>query len=338
MKRATPTPKRVRGDDRPCIDPNAAGMDIGASAIVVAVPLARDAEPVRVCETFTPDLHALVDWLVACHLDTVALESTGIYWVPIFALLEPHGITPDLVKARHVKTVPGRKTDWNDAQWLQKLHTLGVWQGSCRPDAEMRLLRPPWRHRAALIEHRAPHILHMPKALTLMNRQLREVLTDITGVTGQAILCAILRGERDSLTLAQLRNPACKSSEDALAKALTGTWRDEQWFILQQALELFDCSTHQRAACDAQIERQFAVMKPRVESSEPLGPLPRVKPGSKSKNQPRDDARAHLARITGVDLVAVTGISASIAQTIISEVGTDMHQFPTVKHFCSWLG
>jgi transposase len=338
MKRATPTPKRVRWDDMPCIHPNAAGMDIGARAIVVAGPLERDAEPVRVFETFTPDLHALVDWLVACHIDTVAMESTGIYWVPIFELLEHHGITPYLVNARHVKTVPGRKTDWNDAQGLQKLHTLGLWQGSFRPEAEMRILRTLLRHRAEVIEPRAPHILHRQKALKLMNRQLREVLTDITGVTGQAILRAILRGARDSLQLAQLRNPACKSSEDALAKALTGTWRDEQLFILQQALELVDFYTHQLAACDAQIERQFAVMKPRFASSEPLGPLPRATPGSTSKNQPRYEARAHLARITGVDRVAVAGISASIAQTIISEVGTDRHQFPTVKHCCSWLG
>jgi transposase len=202
----------------------------------------------------------------------------------------------------------------------------------------MRILRTLLRHRAELIEHRAPHILHRQKALKLMNMQLSEGLTDITGVPGQAILRAILRGERALLTLAQIRNPACKSSEDALAKALTGTWRDEQLCILQQALVLFDFYTHQLAACDAPIERQLAVMQPRFESSEPLGPLPPVKPGSTSKNPPRDDARAYLARITGVDLVAVTGISASIAQTIISALGTDMQQFPTVKHCCSWLG
>lgn len=338
MKRSSPTPKRVRWDDLPCIHPNAAGLDIGASAIVVAVPPERDAEPVRVFETFTPDLHALVDWLIQCGIDTVAMESTGVYWVPVFELLEQGGIQPYLVNARHVKTVPGRKSDWNDAQWLQKLHGLGLLHASFRPDAEMRILRTLLRHRAELIEHRAPHILHMQKALKLMNIQLSEVLTDITGVTGQAILRAIVHGERDPLKLAQLRNPACKSSADDLAKALTGTWRDEQVFILQQALALFDFYTHQLAACDARVEQQFAAMKPRFESDAPPRPLPRVKPGSKSKNQPRYDARAHLARITGVDLVAVTGISASIAQTILSEVGTDMSKFPTVKHFCSWLG
>jgi transposase len=338
MPRSQPTPKRIRGDDLPWIHPKAAGMDIGASALVVAVPPERDAEPVRVFETFTPDLHALVDWLVACQIDTVAMESTGIYWVPIFERLEQQGITPYLVKARPVQTVPGRQTDWNDAQWLQKLHTLGLLHASFRPEAERCILRTLLRHRAGLIEHRAPHILHLQQALKLMNIQLSEVLTAITGVTGQTTLRAIVHGERDPLKLAQLRNPACKSSTDDLAKALTGTWRTEQWFILPQALEFFAFYTPQLAAGDAQIERQFAVMKPRFESDEPLSPLPRVKPGSKSKNQPRDDARAHLARITGGDLVAVTGISASIAQTILSEVGTDMHQFPTSKHCCSGLG
>jgi hypothetical protein len=205
--------------------------------------------------------------------------------VPIFALLEQHGIHPYLVNARHVKTVPGRKSDWNDAQWLQKLHALGLLQGSFRPDAEMCILRTLLRHRAALIAHRAPHILHMHKALTRMNLQLSEVLTDITGVTGQALLRASVHGERDPLRLAQLRTAACKSSTDVIAKALTGPWRDEQVFILTQALELFDFSTRQLAACDAQIERQFAAMKPRFASDEPSLPLPRVKPGSQAKNQ-----------------------------------------------------
>jgi transposase len=338
MSLVLPPPKRLRVEDMPCIHPNAAGMDIGARAIVVAVPPDRTLDPVRVFETFTPDLQALVAWLLHCGIDTVAMESTGVYWVPIFELLEQHGIHPYLVNARHVKTVPGRKSAWNDAQWLQKLHALGLLQGSFRPDAEMCILRTLLRHRAELIAHRAPHILHMQKALKLMNLQLSEVLTDITGVTGQAILRAIVRGERDPLRLAQLRTAACQSSADVIAKALTGTWRDEQICILTQALELFDFYTRQLAACDAQIERQFAAMKPRFASDEPSLPWPRVKPGSKSKNQPAYNARTYLARLTGVDLVAVTGISASIAQTILAEVGTDMRKFPTVKHFCSWLG
>ena len=197
MPCSIPTPKRVPWDDMLCVHPNAAGMDIGASAIGVAVPPERDAEPVRVFETFTPDLHALVDWLVQCGIDTGAMESTGVYWVPIFELLEQRGLTPYLVNARHVKTVPGRKSDWNDAQWLQKLHALGLLQGAFRPESEIGILRTLLRHRATLIAHRAPHILHMQKALKLMDLQLSAVLTAITGMTGPAILRAIVTGERD---------------------------------------------------------------------------------------------------------------------------------------------
>jgi len=202
MSLVIPPPKRVRMDDMPSIHPNAAGMDIGARAIVVAVPPERDPEPVRVFETFTPDLHALVDWLLQCGIDTVVMASTGVYWVPVFELLEQRGIQPYLVNARHVKTVPGRKSDWNDAQWLQKLHALGLVQGSFRPEAERCIVRTLLRHRATLMAPRAPHILHMHKALELMNLQVSAVLTDMTGVTGQAILRAIVHGERDPLRLA----------------------------------------------------------------------------------------------------------------------------------------
>lgn len=184
MTRSTPTPTRVRFEEWPCMHPNAAGMDIGARAIVVAVPPERDAEPVRVFETCTPELHAVVDWLVTCPIDTVVRESTGVYWVPIFELLEQRGLTPYLVNARHVKTVPGRKTAWNDAQWLQKLQALGLLQAAFRPDAEMCVLRTLLRHRAMVIAHRAPPILHLQKTLTLLNMQVSAVLTDSTGVPG----------------------------------------------------------------------------------------------------------------------------------------------------------
>ena len=203
MRLVLPPPKRLHGEDMPCIHPHAAGMDMGARAIVVAVPPARDPEPVRVFETLTPDLQALVAWLVRCGMDTIAMESTSVYWVPVFELLEPCGIHPSLVNARHVKTVPGRKSDWHDAQWLQKLHALGWLQGSFRPDAERGILRTLLRHRATLIAHRAPPILPMQKARKRMNLQLSDVLTDITGVTGQAMLRAMGHGERDPLRLAQ---------------------------------------------------------------------------------------------------------------------------------------
>jgi len=253
-------PKTLQLDGLPTIYPNAAGMDIGADEIVGAVPPDRDPQPVRVFRTFTPDLTALVAWLLACGIDTVALESAGVYWVPIYELLEQHGIVPYLVNARHVKTVPGRKSDWNDAQWLQKLHALGLLAASFRPDAEIAALRTLVRYRSELIQHRAPHILHIQKAMQQMNIQLERVLSDIMGVTGQAIIRAIVQGERDPVRLAQQRNPACKSSEETIAKALTGTWKDELIFVLTQALVIYDVYTAQIAVCDQQIEQYLRTM------------------------------------------------------------------------------
>jgi len=294
--------------------------------------------PVIIC-TFTPDLEALVTWLQDCHIDTVVMESTGVYWIPIYEMLEHHGIVPYLVNARHVKTVPGRKTDWNDAQWLQRLHALGLLRASFRPDAEIVALRTLVRYRAELVQHRVPHYLHMQQALKVMNLQLSEVITDITGATGLAIIRAIVFGERDPVRLAQHRNPACKASTELIAKALTGTWKDEQLFVLQQALTIYEVYTAQIAVCDTHIEQALQAIESR--SGDPDAPLPNLPPAkgeSKSKNRAMFNARAQCARILGVDLVAVTGISGGLVQTIMSEIGTDMSRFPTVKHFCAWLG
>ena len=329
--------KRVL-DDLACVHPHAAGLDIGSEEIVVAVPLDRGPQPVRVFPTFTADLHALVAWLVACGIDTLAIESTGVFWIPIYELLEQLRIVPYLVNARHVKTVPGRKTDWNDAQWLQKLHAFGLLQASFRPDAEIRTLRTLARYRAELIERRAPHINHMIQALKHMNLQLNLVLTDITGVSGLAMLRTIIAGERDPQRLAAFRQPGCKHSEAEIVKALTGTWDDAQLFVLQQAVDLFDYYTTKITVCDYQLERQYQAMESRWEKDAPLPDLPPAKGESKSKNAMTFNARAQIARVIGVDLVAVMGLSAITVQTIISEIGTDMERFPTVKHFCSWLG
>jgi transposase len=322
----------------PCVHPNAAGLDIGADEIYACVPSDRDSRPVRAFATFTGDLHALADWLEVCGIDTVAMESTGIYWLAIYEILEARGIRVFLVNARQIKIPPGRKSDWKDCQWIQRLHMLGLLQASFRPDAEMALLRAYLRHRAELIAHRAPHILHVQKALHQMNIQLDRVLADITGTTGMAILRAIVAGERDPLVLAQLRNPGCKSSEEKLAKAMQGTWQAPYLFVMRQGLELYDFYTAQLAACDVELERYYGAMKPRFESDIDSTTLPAAKPGSKSKNKPNFNARAELARVVGVDLVAVTGLSAASVQTIISEIGTDMSKFATVKHFGSWLG
>jgi transposase len=271
-----PTPTKRQLDELTCVHPNAAGLDIGSAEIVVAVPPERDPQPVRVFRTFTPDLHALVAWLVACGIDTVAMESTGVFWIPLYELLEQAGITPYLVNARHVKTVPGRKTDWNDAQWLQKLHALGLFEASFRPDAEIRCLRTLVRYRAELVERRAPHINHMIQALKHMNIQLSLVLTDITGVTGLAMLRAIVAGERDPQQLARFRQPGCKQSEADITKALTGSWDDAQLFVLQQSLDLFDYYTAKLGDCDRRLEQQYQAMESRGEQD---APLPESSPG-----------------------------------------------------------
>jgi transposase len=325
-------------DELKIVHPHAAGLDIGAREIWACVPASSTSENVRVFGTFTVELQALADWLVSCGIETVALESTGVYWIPVFELLEARGLTVYLVNSWHLKHVPDRKSDVLDCQWIQQLHSLGLLRASFRPDAEMATLRANLRHRATLLQHRAPHVLHMQKALQQMNLQLPLVLSDIMGETGQKIIRAIVAGERAPLKLAQLRHPSCKSREDEIAQALTGTWRAEHLFALKQSLEIVDFYTQQLAACDAELERQFATVKPPWDMPAELSALPKAKPGSRSKNQPTDHARAELFRITGVDLVAVEGLSASLAQTIITEVGTDMSRFPAEKHFCSWLG
>jgi transposase len=313
-------------------------MDIGAHEIVVAVPAAADPQPVRVFGTMTPDLRALVAWLRAVGVDTVALESTGVYWIPMYELLEQHGIVPCLVNARHVKMVPGRKSDWNDAQWLQQLHAMGLLRASFRPDAELVGLRTLVRYRAEVIQHRAPHILHMQRALQQMNIQLERVLSDITGATGQAIIRAIVAGERDPRVLAQFRHPSCKASTEVITKALTGTWSPTLVFVLQQALVLYDVYTAQIAVCDAEILAYVSAMESRGSVAAVLPDLPATKGDSKTKNAPPPETRSHYARIVGVDLVAIMGLSASSVQTIVSEIGTDMSRFPTSKQFCAWLG
>ena len=320
------------------VHPNAAGLDIGAREIWASAPPSGDIERVKCFGTFTPDLHQLADWLVKCGVDTVVMESTGIYWVPIFEILEARGLEVYLVNARHVKNVPGRKSDYRDCQWLRKLHALGLLTASFRPDAEMCRLRAYLRHRAQLLEHRSPHILHMQKALHQMNIQLSHVLSDITGETGLAILRAIVAGERDGVKLAQLRNPHCQSSVETIAKALTGDWKEEHLFVLKQSLELYDFYTAHLAACDERIQHEFSAMKPRWEAvPQPAKQLP-AKRKKRSKNASAFDVQTEIVRITGVDLAAVSGLNAVSAQTILSEIGTDMSKWPTDKHFASWLG
>ncbi len=324
------------------VNPRAAGVDIGAQEIMVCVPGDENSQLVRSFGTYTADLHAIAAWLKEHHIESVAMESTGVYWIPLFETLEAAGFRCHLISARALRRIPGRKSDVLDCQWIQTLHSYGLLESSFRPEADLVALRTLLRHRAQLLEHRAPHILHMQKALLQMNIQLPQVLSDVTGQTGLTIIRAIVDGERDPHKLAALRNYRCKKDEEEIAKALTGTWREEHLFVLKQSLEMYDFYTRQIEACDAEIERTYAAIRPDWPDPHPddQQPLPPNKRGSNSKNLPKDSlvhVRQHLRRITGIDLTAVDGLSLDLAQKIISEIGSDMSRFPTEKNFCSWL-
>jgi len=339
MKRQrTAQQKRVRLDSLQQINLHAAGLDIGATEIYACVPEASAVENVRCFGTYTAALHQLARWLQACAVDTVALESTGVYWIPLYEVLAEYSFELYLVNARHVKNVSGRKSDILDCQWLQQLHTYGLLQGSFRPSEDICTVRALVRHRDMLIRYRAAHINHMQKALEQMNVKLTEVVADITGVTGMGIIRAILRGERDPHTLAQYRQPGCRHSLIEIAQALEGHYRHEHVFTLQQAVALYDAYSQQIRACDAELEALYAQFTPPVDLAE--HPLPaatkRQRPGK--GNRPTFDLRQALYQVAGTDLTQIDGVNVLVAQTIITEVGTDMSKWPTVKHFTSWLG
>lgn len=313
---------------------NAAGIDIGSAEIWVCVPEDRDPQPVRRFETFTADLQAAVKWLKHCGVDTVAMESTSIYWIPIHQMLEAHGIEVYLVNAQEAKNVPGRKTDILDCQWLQQLHTYGLLRASFIPARELRKLRDLSDHRDNLIRHRATQIQYMQKALHLMNLQLDNVITDITGKTGMAIIRDIVNGQREPKQLAQHRDPKCKNPLAVIEKSLEGNYDDEHLFQLQQSLELYDVFSQKIVACEKQIEQcyqSFQMTPARHELT------PSRKKDSRTKNKMCFDLRTELFRICGVDLTAIDGVNASVAHTIIAHIGWDMSPWKTEKHFASWL-
>lgn len=316
------------------INPNAAGIDIGAEEVWVAVPSERDEESVRVFPTFTVDLNSLAEWLAACGIETVAMEATGVYWIPLFEILEAHGFVVYLVNARHLKNVSGRKSDVLDCQWIQQLHTYGLLNPSFRPPEEIVALRSLVRHREMLVQYRAAHIQHMQKALTQMNLRLTNVLSDISGVTGLKIIRAIVAGEHDGHKLAEFRDERCKKSEAEIAKSLEGHYKREHLFALQQALELYDFYDRQLQACDAELESMYQAFEP---PEDPTTPPPQPRTQKRRKNQAHFDLRQALYRLSGLDLTEIDGIDALTLQKVLSETGTDMSKWPTVKHFTSWL-
>lgn len=322
----------VRKRELMVLFPNAAGIDVGASSHYVAVPPDRCEQSVREFASFTEELAALADWLQSCGIDTVAMESTGVYWIPLYELLEARGFTVHLVNARHVKNVSGKKSDVLDCQWLQQLMSFGLLAGAFRPAGEVCAIRALVRQRSTLIKAQAEQVQRMQKALTQMNVQLTNVISDIVGQTGQAILRAIVAGERDVHALARLRNYRVHASEETIARSLMGNWREEHLFCLAQALKLFD--THQAliAEADAKIEELLARMHRH------MGPLTPNKNKGRTKNAPRFDVREALYRWAGVDLTRIGGIDVSTALTILAELGPDLSKFKSVKHFASWLG
>lgn len=328
--------KVVSFDSLKQINLDAAGLDIGASEIYACVPEGRGEQNVRAFPTFTTDLNDLADWLAKCGVKTVAMESTGVYWIPIFEILESRGFDVNLINARQIKNVPGKKTDILDCQWIQQLHTYGLLRASFRPEEDMCALRALIRHREMLVKYRAIHIQHIQKNLEVMNIKLCSVLKDITGVTGMKIIRAIVDGERDPLKLARFRDPRCFSSEDVIAKSLEGSFRSEHMFCLTQAVRMYDDYTGHIEACDRQIESNYGAFKCRKSGGD-LPPLPKKQVKSK-KNKPSFDLRSHLYQICGVDLTMIDGLDALTVQTVLSEIGLDMGKWRTVKHFASWLG
>lgn len=318
-----------------CIEPNAAGIDVGATEIYAAVSAGRDAEPVRCFKTFTSDLRQMAAWLKQAGITTVAMESTGVYWIPPYEILEEAGIRVCLVNSHYVRNVPGRKSDVSDCQWLQYLHSVGLLRPSFRPDAAICALRSLSRHRAGLVESAAVHIQHMHKALTQMNLQIHHVLSDITGISGMAIIEAIVAGQRDPLQLAGLCHAKVHADQQTVIKSLTGNYRPEHLFTLKQSLAAYKNYQQLLAECDQEIQRLTNSMPGKSGGGTAAGPeLPRQK---RRKNQFHFDMGSELHRLFGVDLTAVPGINALTAHTLLAEVGPDMSRFPSADAFANWL-
>ena len=317
------------------IQVDVAGIDCGAAEHFVSVPPDRDPTPVQSFRTFTADLERLADWLLACGITSVAMEATGVYWIPVYDILEARGLEVLLVNARHVKHVPGRKSDVQDCEWLRELHSVGLLRGSFRPAAAILALRAVLRHRDTLVKNAGTYVQRMQKGLVEMNLLLPRVVSDIVGKTGLTILRALVAGERDPHVLAQHRDSHCKASVDEIAAALTGHYRDEHVFVLQQNLELFDMCQAQLAACDTTIEAQLETLTATAET--PPTALPRARVTRRHGNEPAFDIRTPLHQLTGADLTQIDGIAPYTALKLLSEIGTDLTRWPTERHFTAWL-
>jgi transposase len=319
------------------VHPDAAGIDVGGSEHWVAISPDRDREPVRCFGCFTADLHQMARWLVEKGVRSVAMQSTGVYWMPVFEVLEQYGLEVYLVNAQHTKNVPGRKSDVQECQWLLKLHAFGLLNNSFQPTDEIRIARTLWRQRGNMVAEASSGIQRMQKALIEMNVQLSNVLSDISGVSGMSMIAAILDGERDPLTLAALVQPGVKAIPEDIVKSLEGNWREELLFVLRQDVELYRIYQQKIEDCDLQLRKHLESFGSVVDlQTQPIGPRPKGKKGS--KNAPHFDLRTELYRITGIDWAQVNGIDVLTAQTVIAESGADLIAFASEKNFTSWLG
>ena len=334
MKRKARNKKRLQ-EHLEQVNLYAAGIDIGSTSHFVAVPPSLDDRPVREYSCFTSDLEHMADWLKDVGITTIAMESTGVYWIPAYELLEERGFEVCLVNPRHLKNVPGRKTDVLDCQWLQQLHSFGLLRGAFRPSEEICAFRTYMRQRSMLVENAATHIQHMQKALRQMNLLLDNVVSDITGKTGMAIIRSILSGQRDPVILARHRNRNCKNGKEIIAQSLKGHYKEEHLFSLRQAVDSYDFYQRQIADCN----RAIALALDKIKGPDDLDELPPKKSKARRKNKALPfDVRQNLYNITGVDITKIDGVKETTALKIISEIGTDMSAWPTVKNFASWLG
>lgn len=320
----------------PTLRTGAAGIDIGATEIYVAVPGEADAEPVRSFGTFTADLQKLLAWLDACGITSVAMESTGVYWIPLYQMLEDHGVEVCLVNARHFHNVPGRKTDVLDCQWLQYLHAVGLLRGSFRPRQWICAVRTLLRHRQSLVQMAAEHVLHMQKSMEQMNLKLQHVISDITGVTGLRIVDAIVGGERNARQLAKLRHGRIQADEETIIKSLEGDYRPEHLITLEQSLQGYRFYQDQIRDLDSKVEEFMDSLPAEIDLNE--HPLPENKSKSRRQhNAPAYDARQYCYRAFGVDVTAIPGVGGSTAQVLLTEVGPDLRKFRDGGCFANWL-
>jgi transposase len=319
------------------VHPHAAGIDIGNESHYVAVPPTRDSQPVRCFGCTTAELREMAEWLKQCGIRTVAMQSTGVYWIAVFDILETAGLDVYLVNARDTKNLPGHKSDVQESQWLMKLHTYGLLRNSFRPAQEIRMMRTYWRQRNNLVQAAGRHIQRMQKALTQMNIQLANVLSDLSGMTGQAIIKAILAGERDPQKLAELRDPRIKASKQRIAQYLEGHWQADLLFVLQQEQESYEFCQKQMAQCDRQLEQYLQQREDRSQGASLPEEKRKWRLKKKKGNAPRFDLRGDLFRMTGTDLTKIDGIDVMTATTILSEAGWDMSKWEDEHHFVSWL-